>query len=256
MRKIDDHKDKTHPCLGIITSDYKILTLTVIILAKGLKTVMTQRTTGPRYSDNKATCSWNNDDNFFEGLSYSTIPYSKGFEELETSSNGHQCPCDVHLLHQGSTFVKQLWFNIQIFNICATLWFKINTTHLMVSTQVCPVHLWEKYKERSCCGLIESGESTSVRPSLSNQWSTKRMRPPRKIMKWLTWWNKSTLYARDKGHHQRVRVPKGAPEVLEVQDHPHAVLKQEEDGEGAGEDNVPGDVPILCLLGVLDCDHK
>ena len=57
MRKIDDHKDKTHPCLGIITSDYKILTLTVIILAKGLKTVMTQRTTGPRYSDNKATCS-------------------------------------------------------------------------------------------------------------------------------------------------------------------------------------------------------
>ena len=55
MREVDDNKDKTHPCLVLITSNDKVLMVTKMILARGLKTVMTQRTTGPRYSDNKAT---------------------------------------------------------------------------------------------------------------------------------------------------------------------------------------------------------
>ena len=61
MRKIDDNKDNTHPRLVVITSirciNEKILMVMamMMILARGLKTVITQRTTGPRYSDNKAT---------------------------------------------------------------------------------------------------------------------------------------------------------------------------------------------------------
>ena len=50
--------------------------------------------------------------------------------------------------------------------------------------------------------------------------------------------------------HQRVRVPEGAPEVLEGE-HPHEVLEQEEDGEGGGEGHVPIQhcrLTICCFL--------
>ena len=64
-----------------------------------------------------------------------------------------------------------------------------------------------------------------------------------------------SLYVRNEYSHQRVRVPEGAAEILEGE-HPHQVLKQEEDGEGAGDDNVPSDATLLCLVRVLDGDHK
>ena len=63
--------------------------------------------------------------------------------------------------------------------------------------------------------------------------------------------SKFTLYARDKSHlHQGVRIPEGAPEVLEGE-HPHEVLEQEEDGEGGGEGHVPIEycrLTICCFL--------
>ena len=69
-----------------------------MILASGLNTVTTQRTTGPRYSDSKAT--FEHDDFFLSQLTALKTfekTHSKCLEKLETSAYGHQCCCYVHL---------------------------------------------------------------------------------------------------------------------------------------------------------------